>query len=194
MANGHTRMFIKQFLTQTASTGAILPSSDELARRMVEFASPAPDAVIAEFGPGTGVFTNRIIESLQPGQRFFAVEVNEDFAAALTKRFPKIHVYVDCASNVETCCLREGVEHVDCVISGLPWAIFPDELQHKILRGMVDNMPKGATFLTFAYLQGLIMPAGKRFKNNIKHYFSHVESSGVIWKNVPPAIIYRCTK
>ena len=194
MANGHTRMFIKQFITNTAKTGAIVPSSDELAVRMVEFAAPGPDAVIAEYGPGTGVFTNRILGSLRPGQKFFAIEVNEDFAAALQKRFPELHLYTDCASNVETCCLREGVDKVDCVISGLPWAIFPDELQHKILRGMVDVMPKGGTFVTFAYLQGLVMPSGRKFKQNIKQYFSHVESSGVIWKNLPPAIIYRCIK
>ncbi len=194
MANGHTRMFIKQFITKTASTGAIVPSSDELAKRMVEFAAPGPDAVIAEYGPGTGVFTNRILQSLQPGQKFFAIEVNEDFAAALKNRFPDLHIYTDCASNVATCCLHEGVDKIDCFISGLPWAIFPEELQHKILRGMVEVMADGGTFVTFAYLQGLVMPAGKRFKHNVKQYFSHVESSGVIWKNLPPAIIYRCRK
>ena len=194
MANGQTRMFIKQFITNTTSTGAILPSSDDLARYMIEFAHPGPEAVIAEFGPGTGVVTNHIIRSLLPGQRFFAIEVNEDFADALRVRFPNLHIYTDCASNVGACCVREEVDHVDCVISGLPWAIFPDDLQHKILRGMAEVMPRGGTFVTFAYLQGLIMPAGKKFKQNMKQYFSHVENSSVIWKNIPPALIYRCTK
>lgn len=194
MANGQTRMFIKQFITKTASTGAILPSSDELARRMVEFASPADDSVIAEFGPGTGVFTKHILEQKKPGQTFFAIEINEDFAADLRRRFPDLHLYSDCASNVAACCREEGVDHVDCVISGLPWAIFPDELQHKILGGMTGTMPAGGVFVTFAYLQGLVMPAGKNFKRNLKKYFSHVENSGVIWKNIPPAIIYRCRK
>ncbi|MDR1745171.1 MAG: ribosomal RNA adenine dimethylase domain-containing protein [Planctomycetota bacterium] len=194
MANGHTRMFIKQFITKTASTGAILPSSEDLARIMIEFARPGPEAVIAEFGPGTGVVTNRILESLLPGQKFFAIEVNEEFAEALRKRFPDLHIHVGCASSVAACCREEGVERVDCVFSGLPWAIFPDDLQHKILRGMIDVMPKGGIFVTFAYLQGLIMPAGKKFKQNMKQYFTQVENSSVIWKNIPPALIYRCTK
>ncbi len=194
MANGHTRMFIKQFLTKTSTTGAIAPSSDELAQRMVAFAAPGDDAVIAEFGPGTGVFTNRILESLRPRQRFFAIEVNDDFAIALMKRFPDLHLHNGCASTVADCCRLEKVDRVDCVISGLPWAIFPEELQHKILGAMVEVMPPGGTFVTFAYLQGLVMPAGRRFKQNLKQYFSHVENSGVIWKNLPPAIIYRCVK
>ena len=187
-------MFIKQLLTKPGSTGAILPSSDDLARKMVEFAAPGPQAVIAEFGPGTGVVTKVILDSLLPGQRFFAIEVNEDFAEALRKRFSDLHLHVGCASDVAACCAKENVDHVDCVISGLPWAIFPDELQEKILGGMISVMPKGGVFITFAYLQGLVMPAGRKFKQNLKKHFSHVENSGVVWKNVPPAIIYRCYK
>lgn len=194
MAHGHTRMFIKQLITKPGSTGAIVPSSDELAARMVDFAAPARDAVIVEYGPGTGVFTNRILKSLRPKQRFFAVEINEDFARTLHKRFPKLHLHVGCASRVAEYCQEEGVDHVDCVISGLPWAIFPDELQKKILDSMMAIMPDGGTFVTFAYLQGLVMPSGRNFKKNLKRYFSHVENSGVIWKNLPPAIIYRCVK
>ncbi len=194
MAHGHTRMFIKQLFSSPGSTGAIAPSSDELARHMLEFARPRQDAVIAEYGPGTGVFTRRILESLLPEQVFFAIEVNEDFAAELRKRFPRLHLHVGCASGVAACCREEGVDRVDCVISGLPWAIFPDELQEKILGGMMEVMPAGGTFVTFAYLQGLVMPAGRKFKQNLKRHFSHVENSGVIWKNIPPAIIYRCVK
>lgn len=194
MANGHTRMFVKQFLTNPGSTGAIAPSSGELARRIVDFAAPGPGAVIAEYGPGTGVFTQRILETLRPDQTFFAIEINERFAEELSKRFPGLHLYAGCASRVREFCEQEGREHVDCVISGLPWAVFPDSLQDKILGAMVEAMPEGGTFVTFAYLQGLVMPAGKKFKKKVKQYFSHVENSGVIWKNLPPAILYRCRK
>lgn len=194
MAHGHTRMFIKQLLTNPTSTGAVVPSSSELANRMVEFAAPKPGAVIVEFGPGTGVFTKRILETLRPDQRFFAIEINEDFTKALRKQFPKLHLYDGDASDVGVYAREEGVDHIDCVISGLPWAIFPDELQHRILANMVGMMPEGGIFVTFAYLQGLVMPAGRKFKQNLKKYFSKIENSGVVWKNIPPAIIYRCQK
>lgn len=194
MAHGHTRMFIKQLITNPGSTGAVVPSSSELAKRMVDYAAARPDAVIAELGPGTGVFTQRILETLQPEQRFFAIEINEKFAAMLRARFPQLHLHQDCASTIADCCRKEGVDHVDTVISGLPWAIFPEGLQDKILGGMLEVMPAGGVFVTFAYLQGLIMPSGRLFKKNLKQRFSKVESSGVIWKNIPPAIMYRCHK
>lgn len=194
MANGHTRMFIKQLITSPGSTGAIVPSSDALAERMVRFAAPPRDAVIAEYGPGTGVFTRRILDSLTREQKFFAIEINENFAATLRLRFPELHLHVGCASDVDAFMRLEGADRVDCVVSGLPWAIFPDDLQKRILDGMMRVMPKGGTFVTFAYLQGLVMPSGRKFKQNLKRYFSHVENSGVIWKNLPPAIIYRCVK
>ncbi len=194
MAYGQTRLFVKQFIKNTIATGALLPSSAELAKRMVDFASPKPGAVIVEYGPGTGVFTQRILDTLQPGQHFFAIEINDDFAENLKTRFPDLHLYNDCASNISECCRKEGVDRVDCVISGLPWAIFPDELQDKILLPMLDMLAPGGVFVTFAYLQGLIMPAGRRFKLHLKRRFTRTENSGVIWKNLPPAIIYRCVK
>jgi phospholipid N-methyltransferase len=161
---------------------------------MLAYAAPKDDAVIAEYGPGTGVFTEAILNSLQPEQRFFAIEVNPDFAAALRERWPELRLHVGCASTVAECCRAENVERVDCVISGLPWAIFPDELQTRILAAMTDMMPKGGIFVTFAYLQGLVMPSGMKFKKNLKKYFSTVEISGVVWRNFPPAIMYRCEK
>lgn len=194
MAQGHTRMFIKQLITNPISTGAVAPSSAELAKNMVEYAAPGAGAVIAELGPGTGVITERILETLQPGQRFFAIEINEKFAEMLRRRFPQLHLYQDCASTIADCCRREGVGHVDTVISGLPWAIFPEELQEKILDGMMEVIPAGGVFVTFAYLQGLIMPSARLFKKHLKKRFAKVESSGVIWKNIPPAIMYRCQK
>jgi phospholipid N-methyltransferase len=194
MANGQTRTFIKQFLTKPGSTGAILPSSAALAQGMLGYAAPKDDAVIAEFGPGTGVFTEVILGALRPAQRFFAIEVNEDFANALRVRFPELHLHIGCASTVAECARLEGLNHVDTVISGLPWAIFPDALQHKILSAMADIMPAGGTFVTFAYLQGLVMPSGMKFKKNLQKYFSRVNTSGVVWKNIPPAIMYRCIK
>lgn len=194
MANGHTRMFLKQLLADPGHTGAIAPSSSQLAKQIVEFAQPRSSAIIVEFGPGTGVFTQEILSALTPGQRFFAIEVNPDFVAALNREYPGLHVHLGCASDLPDFCRKEGVDHVDCVISGLPWANFPEGLQAKILDNMLEVMPEGAIFVTFAYLQSLIMPSGKNFKHNLQQRFSKVETSGIIWMNLPPALIYRCVK
>ena len=194
MAHGKTRMFLKQLFKNPGKTGAIVPSSRHLAVRMLELSAPGPEAVIVEYGPGTGVFTREIISALTPSQKFFCVEINEGFAEIIRRDHPGFAVYTGCASGIGAYCAKEGVDRVDRVISGLPWAVFPEDLQRKILGGMMDVMPKGGVFVTFAYLQGLILPSGRKFKRNLKRHFSTVERSGVVWENVPPAIVYRCVR
>ncbi|MDR1520611.1 MAG: hypothetical protein LBU23_10820 [Planctomycetota bacterium] len=194
MANGETRFFIGQLLNKPGSTGALLPSSGRLAARMIENARIQPDSVVAEYGPGTGAFTGPILRELKPGQRFFAIEVNENFAGELEKRFPDLHVHRCCASGVADCCRREGVDRVDRVVSGLPWAIFPDDLRDRILDAMLEVMPDGGVFVTFAYLHALLLPAARRFRRALGSRFSRVESSKPVWLNLPPALVYRCVK
>jgi hypothetical protein len=52
----------------------------------------------------------------------------------------------------------------------------------------------GGAFATFAYLQGTFLPAGRSFKKRLTKYFSKVVKSKVIWRNLPPAFVYRCWK
>ena len=194
MTNGRTRLFFKQLLSSPSKTGAIVPSSRKLAQKMFELSDPGPDAVIAEYGPGTGSFTKVITNALVSGQKFFCVEINAEFAAVIRRDHPGIGVHVGCASEIKSYCSKEGVDHIDRVISGLPWAVFPEALQHKILGGMTEVMPSGGVFVTFAYLQGLIMPSGRAFRRNLIKYFTTIEQSGIVWDNIPPAIVYRCVR
>jgi phospholipid N-methyltransferase len=78
--------------------------------------------------------------------------------------------------------------HIDHVISGLPWSVFEEELQKRIIENMLKMMHTRSTFITFAYLQGLILPASKRFVKLLQKYFATVEISKVVWKNIPPAV------
>ena len=82
----------------------------------------------------------------------------------------------------------------DVVISGLPFAIFPEELQEKILQGVMRSLVPGGTFATFAYLQGVILPAGVRFRKKLEATFPEVTTSSIVWNNMPPAFVYRCRK
>ena len=45
-----------------------------------------------------------------------------------------------------------------------------------------------------AYLQGLMFPNGQRFRRLLGEVFRGVEISPVVWKNIPPAFVYRCRK
>ena len=54
-------VFLKQILRNPFGIGAVVPSSQRLARLMVERIDPQTSDVIVELGPGTGVFTRELL-------------------------------------------------------------------------------------------------------------------------------------
>ena len=189
-----TLNFIRQFVVHPGSTGAIAPSSSGLAELITDEAD-LPDAEAAvEFGPGSGVFTERILRKLSPDATFFAMEVNSDFVAATQARCPGVTVYQDSAVHTAKYLKRKGHDACDCVICGLPWAAFPETLQDELLATILTVLRPGGRFLTFAYLQGLLLPAGLRFRRKLKTTFDRVTTTRTVWRNVPPAFVYCAEK
>jgi phospholipid N-methyltransferase len=194
LAVKHYGKFLREFLFRPQSVGAVAPSSEGLARRMVEWIDWPHVGAVAEYGPGTGVFTAHVLERMAPGTRFFAVEINPAFAAALEARFPGVRVYRDSVGKVRSLCDREQVERLDAIVCGLPWAGFSEKDQTEYLDAMMTVLRPGGQFVTFAYLQGLLLPAGRRFKGMLRRYFASVEKSPTTWRNFPPAFVYRCRR
>lgn len=186
--------FLSQFLRRPGSVGAIAPSSPSLAQRMVEWIDWPNVRTVIEYGPGTGAFTERIRQCLPPQGRFLAIEINPHFAAALEERFPDVRIYRDSVANVASICRRDGVGEVDAIVCGLPWAVFAEKEQAEILAGMMAVLKPGGQFVTFAYLQGLLLPAARRFRANLERHFSQIERSRTAWRNLPPAFVYRCRR
>ena len=56
----------------------------------------------------------------------------------------------------------------------------------------VASLAPGGVFATFAYVQGTVLPAGKRLRALLEDRFAAVETSPVVWRNAPPAVVYRC--
>ena len=55
------KSFIQQYWREKKMVGAISPSSPFLAEKMLEHIDFKNSTVLVEIGPGTGVFTKRII-------------------------------------------------------------------------------------------------------------------------------------
>jgi phospholipid N-methyltransferase len=77
-------------------------------------------------------------------------------------------------------------------VSGLPWAGFAATRQTRILDAVVASLRPGGWFTTFAYVHAAGWPPGRRFRRLLEARFSEVERSRVVWKNLPPAFVYRC--
>lgn len=189
----HVR-FLGSFLRSPVSTGAVAPSSRWLADRMIDGLGLDEARTVVELGPGTGSFTRVILERLRPGSRFLAVEVNEAFARTLSERFPEVRVINDSAENLSAQLAEEGLLSADCIVSGLPWAAFPVWLQARLLRAAVRALAPGGRFVTFAYVHAVWLPPARRFRRLLAGSFERVEASRVVWRNLPPAFVYRCLK
>ncbi|MEK6766628.1 MAG: methyltransferase domain-containing protein [Planctomycetota bacterium] len=186
--------FLKQFVLHTTKTGAIAPSSNGLADLITDTADLHNTSAVIEFGTGTGVFTEKILQKIPDETRFFALEINPDFVAATRKRCPEAVVYHDSASNAKKYLAEFGINECDCIICGLPWAAFSEELQNELLDTIIDVLKPGGKFLTFAYLQGLLLPAGMRFKKKLSSRFNKVTKTRTVWLNFPPAFVYCAEK
>jgi len=186
--------FLKQFVVHPGMTGAIAASSPGLAKMITNEADLSNAEAVVEFGPGSGVFTEQILRKLSPDATFFAMEVNSDFVAATQARCPDVTVYQDSAIHTAKYLKRRGHDACDCVICGLPWAAFPQTLQDELLATIQSILRPGGRFLTFAYLQGLFMPAGLRFRKKLQATFDRVTTTRTVWRNLPPAFVYCAEK
>jgi phospholipid N-methyltransferase len=186
--------FLKNFARNPTAVGAIAPSSQGLVDTMVDWFDWDHARNVVEFGPGTGVFTEGIQKRLHADAKFFAIERSSELAGVTRRRCPGTIVHEDSAAEVGRLCQDAGMSQVDAIICGLPWASFPESLQTSILEATLQVLRPGGQFATFAYWQGVILPAGLRFSRRLKTSFSSVHRSPTVWRNLPPAFVYRCTK
>lgn len=194
---GGAILYIRQYLQSPTQIGAVAPSSDALASRMLETVDFDRSTAIVEFGPGPGNVTSLLVPKLKSGTRFFAIEANGRMCQAFRAKFPGVPLHEGSAADVSSFCAREGLppaESVDAVVSGLPWASFSEGLQQSILEAVMRVLKPGGQMVTFAYNFGTFLPAGRRFSRTLPKYFSRVERSRSVLWNVPPAFVYRCIK
>ncbi|KPV40676.1 hypothetical protein AN478_05825 [Thiohalorhabdus denitrificans] len=186
--------FFSRFATDPSAVGAVAPSSSALARAMVTWIDWSEVDRVAEYGPGTGAFTPQILAHLGEEDRFFAVERDAGLARRFRARFPGTSLYQDSVENIAALCEREGLEGLDAVICGLPWASFTPDLQRRLLEQTAGVLREGGYFATFAYVSGFAVPGAHRFQRLLPEHFSRVERSPVVWRNLPPAFVYRCRR
>jgi len=188
------QLFLKRFLANPGLIGAILPSSPALCREIISHINIESSEAVIELGPGTGVITDEILSRINHQAKFVAIELDNKMYKTLRRNRPALNIVNDSAENLPEIMKNAGIKHLNTIISGLPWAAFPEKLQLGILDAIVNSLCDGGYFTTFAYLQGLLLPAGQRFKKLLRKSFKEVTVSRVIWTNIPPAIVYRCKK
>lgn len=184
-------LHLKNALAHPLKTASVLPSSPRLSQNIVDAADLENASTVVEFGPGTGVITEKIIERLAPDATLVAMEINADFAERTRREFPRAEVFNMCASRTVECLQNLGLEGCDRIVSGLPWAVFSDAFQKKLLTAAREALLPGGVFVSFAYTPVHMLPSGRNFRKNLEEIFTRVGRTRMEWLNFPPAFVYR---
>jgi phospholipid N-methyltransferase len=186
--------FFQAFIREPASVGALSPSSRALALAMIrDFALKNADTIV-ELGAGTGAFTGPILDRIGKLTTFVVMELDPMHARSLRRRFPGLTVYNDSAERLIDYLTLRQKQKADYIVSGLPWANIPPDTQDRIMEAVLTCLAEDGVFTTFAYVHARWLPKARQFRRALERRFASVQTSPVIWRNLPPAFVYRCTQ
>jgi phospholipid N-methyltransferase len=178
--------FLLQFFFKPRTIGAVMPSSKYLAKKMIACIDFNNAKSIVEYGPGTGVFTEEILRNRGTDTLVILFEMNRAFYQELTKKYknePNLHIVNDSARNVKKHVRAHGLKNVDYIVSGLPFAILPQETAVNILKETKKYLSPTGAFIMFQY--SLLK------RDFIGRYFDSIEITREL-RNIPPAYVLRC--
>jgi phospholipid N-methyltransferase len=177
-------IFFRKFFIEPAKIGSVTPSSGYLTRKMLANLPWDQLDSIVELGAGTGVFTEYIAQHKKKDCQVVVIEQDALMRKELEHRFPDMH-FGSQAENLPYILQKFDLPKVNCVISGLPFAMFPAELRRRILSGVEVSLEEEGHFIAFQYsLQ--MYPAFHRLFRQVKIGFE--------LRNFPPAFVYTCRK
>lgn len=180
-------LFLKETLSHPMMVGAIIPTS----RIAVDATLAGVDwdrcRLFVEYGPGTGVFTRRVLELAHPDARVIAIDLNADFVDYLRRNIvdSRLSVVRGSAEDVERIIAAHGHQAADYVLSGLPFSTLPDGVGDRIVAATHRSLRPGGQFLVYQY---------SLFATKLlDRAFDQVET-GRVWRCVPPLRIMRATR
>ena len=185
-------MFLLNYIRHPKTTGAIIQSSKALAQIITEGANLECANNIIEIGAGSGAFTKEILRKKSPNAKFFAVEINPNFARELKGKFPNLDIALGSAKDLSVMMKERDMESADIIISGIPWSFLSIREQSVMLKSVRNALKDGGYFNTFAYHSPL--PSAKIFRRKLYKTFSEVRKSKSVVLNIPPAFVYICKK
>jgi len=178
--------FIWQYITRPRTVGAVAPSSKYLAKKMVEDIDFQNARYIVEYGPGTGVFTEKILKARKSDTILLIIENNEEFFQLLKKRYPNesnLHIIKDSAASLEKYMKQYDIPYADYIVSGLPFASLPQDVSIEILEQTKKHLKPDGRFITFQYT--LLK------KDFIGRFFNEIDIKREM-RNIPPAYVLSC--
>jgi len=183
-----TALFLKRWLRQPLSMGAVMPSGPLLTRALALTAvreMQGRDGHVVELGAGTGEVTKALLAAGIASDRLALVERDPELISFLRRHFRGPRIIEGDAARLPKLLAREGVAKIATVVSGLPLLSLPAEVVTGIVHGVFEALPKGAALVQFTY--GPSPPIPKALRENLHLVGAHGRR---IWRNVPPAVVW----
>jgi phosphatidylethanolamine/phosphatidyl-N-methylethanolamine N-methyltransferase len=177
--------FMYQFFKGAQTVGSFFPSTPILAAKIVKHIDFSKAKIVVEVGPGTGVFTKKILKKLQNDAIFIAFELNEKFYTKLKNEIndPRFILINGSAEELKSYLKEHGYTEVDYLISSIPLSNFKGKKIVTLLHSFRELISKNGTFIQFQYSFNQKRLFYKMFPNVIMDFTQF---------NIPPAFIYVC--
>lgn len=175
-------LFLYKFLREPKQIGSLTPSSMFLAKKMLETVRGNGGEHIAELGAGTGAITKYIEAAHIENAKVLLFEKDALLRNKLVERFPTYPCYAD-ACKLQEALRDEHIEHLDCILSGLPFFNFPQQLRDQLMEQIVASLKPGGLFIAFQY--------SLQMKKQLSGLFE-IEHIHYVPLNIPPAFVYVC--
>lgn len=174
--------FFRSWVRNPLRTAAVAPSGQALARLMTKEIDPSTGPVV-ELGPGTGVFTQALLNRGVAAGDLTLVESNPNFVDLLRRRFPSTRVVrADAADDRWTLHSAE----VGAVVSGLPLLAMADEAVIAVLSAAFARLRPDGRFYQFTYAAHCPVRSSVLDALGLR-----VTLLGRTWRNLPPASAFR---
>jgi phospholipid N-methyltransferase len=176
-----TLSYIKNFI-QDQDVAAIAPSSSFLVKRVCKWIDFDEPAVIVEYGPGNGVFSEYILEHMTEDSTLVLIESNPDFVEMLeemTTDDPRAIVVEDRAENVKDILAEHDLDGVDYIVSGIPFSFLDDDVKEELLNTTREVLGDDGKFLVYQNYNHLEDP--------LREHFSEVTKERE-FLNIPPTM------
>ena len=188
-----TLTYIKN-LVRDYRIASVTPTSSFGVRWICDRVDFDASRVIVEFGPGTGVITEVLLERMRPDARLILVELNESFVRILREKFkdPRVSIHQADARNVRQILEAENLDSIDCLITGIPFSYLPDEVRGRIVSETARQMRDGGCFLAYQ----TIWQQDRHLLDHLARNFEHTVGT-IELRNAPPLRLYmarRCLR
>jgi phospholipid N-methyltransferase len=175
--------FLRAFAANPRQVGAILPTSRQAVRDMLDLGDVPGADLVVELGAGTGVQTGEILARLRPDARLVALEIDPGLAGLLEERFddPRLQVVCDSAENLQE---HLSGERADVLVCALPFTSLEPGLRGRILESLPRALaPRGVA---------LVIQYSPLIQSELRRLFPSVRRR-ISMMNVPPAFLFACS-